>query len=680
MPYKYRFIYAFSAVICWTLMVTVSDAEIRHQEDTMLMFVGENLDVLTIASRREESAWQAPAVAQVITRKALRDRGADTLSKALETVPGFYMARKEWGTQPFLRGIPDSVLLLYDTVPMTSDVSKSLHPFDREMSMAGVKRIEIIKGPGSVLWGPDAFAGIVNVVPMTGKDLDGAETGLIYGAPDDRRGFYVNAGHDTGRWDAFLSVSGYEGEQEDTGCDIVRFWPEDGDPVSPEDRFGWERPGMSRYFEAFGRVAYEDWLTISGRFADNRRAYAMTSSTENLTWCETRDNPLAFVKVDAKKQLDYFSVLRMSGSFTRMASEHEIIDRTLQTQKEITGYGEIVYDRSLFSGTGLFTGGISYREKHIRNAPIWAGYLPGYLEADNTDFLPLDEIEDNNYADYNARLWSFFGQYSHKIGDADLWLGLRHDSHDAYEDHLSFNTGIAWSPVSRWIFKILYGTAYRTPFARQLRNDDDLELEKIKSLNLQTIWKPSEKWRFDLCGFWNRIENHVMEDPYAGLSLPNHQEITGVEFEARYSPLRSLDLSANLTLMSHSGPEERYRSLLYVIPEPVYEDRFYPYDGGAETLFNLTASWRPAERISAYCRLGYTGSRRLIHPRGDEFLTSPGVWLLDMNTIFQDVGLPGLNLELSVRNVADRRYETPGTYSSIEGEPVTAQIILRKKW
>ena len=75
-------------------------------DDTILMFVGENLEVLTIASRREESAARAPAVARVITRKDFRESGRDTLSKVLETVPGFYMAEREWGTKPYLRGIP----------------------------------------------------------------------------------------------------------------------------------------------------------------------------------------------------------------------------------------------------------------------------------------------------------------------------------------------------------------------------------------------------------------------------------------------------------------------------------------------------------------------------------------------------------------------------------------------
>jgi hypothetical protein len=194
-------------------------------------------------------------------------------------IPGFYMAQKEWGTQPYLRGIPDSVLFLYDTVPLGSDISKSLHPLDHELSLASVKRIEIIRGPGSVLWGPDAFAGIVNVVPMTGKDLDGVETGIWYGSPGDQEAFYVNMGHDAGLWDAFLSVSGREGEEDDTVSNLVRFWGDGETPVALEDRFGEEKPGRSHYLETSGRFSFRDWFTVSGLLSDYKRPYVRLYQT-----------------------------------------------------------------------------------------------------------------------------------------------------------------------------------------------------------------------------------------------------------------------------------------------------------------------------------------------------------------------------------------------------------------
>ena len=649
--------------------------------DTLLMFVGEDLDVLSIASRRQESAWQAPAVAHVITREEMKERGIRTLSHALEMEPGFYMAKKEWGTQPYLRGIPDSVLFLYDTVPTGSDISKSLHPLDHELSLAPIKRIEILRGPGSVLWGPDAFAGIVNLVPLTGKDLEGAETGILYGSPGNQRAFYTNVGHDAGLWDAFLSVSGHEGRQNDPDFNVVRFWKDDTTAFPPEQRYGRKSPDDSRYLEASGRFSYGDWLTVSGLFSDYQKNYTMTRAEGDFSWGESRNAPFGFIKLEAKKNLDRSSALRFTGSYSSLNPEYEIIDKTLK-QKERTAYGELIYDRSFLSGKGLFTGGLSYRNKEINNAPIWSARLPDFLGPDNN----FNQVPILTEKDYSARLWSVFGQYNQKVGNVGLLVGLRNDAHDEYGNHLSYNVGAVWSPEPQWMMKLLYGVAYRTPFARQLLEEGKPDTEEIKTLNLQVAWKPSQQAALSVCGFVSRIEKHIMEDPYAGLSLPNRQNIQGVEIEGRFSPVKSLDLSANLTLLDNDGPSETYlyNDFSFVRPDGTvvkhFTDLTYPYDKGPGALFNLTGTWRPVERVTAFLRLGYFSSRNLIFPRSAEIRSVPGVWLLDMSTTIRDIGSPGLDLELSIRNLLDRDYETPGTYGLIQGDPATVWVALRKRW
>ncbi len=650
------------------------------QNDTLLMFVGEDLDVLSIASRRRQSAWQAPAVAHVITREEIQERGIQTVSHALEMEPGFYMAQKEWGTQPYLRGIPDSVLFLYDTIPTGSDISKSIHPLDNELSLAPIKRIEILRGPGSVLWGADAFAGIVNLVPMTGKDLEGAQTGVLYGSPGDQRAFYANVGHDAGPWDAFLSVSGREGEESDAGCNVVRFWKDDATAFPPDQRYGKQNLDDSRYLEVSGNVSYGDWFTLSGLFHDYTKNYVLSRSVGDLSWRESRSAPFGFIKLEAKKVLDCSSALRFAGSYSLLSPEYEIIDRTLK-QKEQTAYGEVIYDRSFQAGRGLFTGGLSYRNKRIDDAPVWDGYLPDYLGEENRNLVPgLTE------KDYRDGLWSLFGQYNQKIGNLDLWAGLRNDAHDEYGNHLSYNVGAVWSPESRWMVKLLYGVAYRTPFARQLLEDQTPDTEEIKTLNLQVSWKPSRQAGLSVCGFFSRIEKHISDDPYAGLSLPNRQDIRGVEIEGHFSPVKTLDLAANLTLLDNDGPDETYHwnDYSYVRPDGTvvkhFTDLRYPYDSGPGSLFNLTGTWRPLEKVSAFLRLGYFASRDLIFPRSAEIRSVPGVWLLDASATLRDIGISGLDLEVSVRNLLDKRYETPGTYGLIEGDPATLWVELRKRW
>ncbi len=693
MPYKPGYICLFTAFFYWILLTQPVEGAEKHEpvekhEDTMLMFVGEKLEVLSIASRREESAWQAPAVAHVITGKELREQGADTVSDALEMVPGFYMAKKEWGTQPYLRGIPDSVLFLYDTIPVCSDIAtKSVHSLDYELSLAPVKRIEIIRGPGSVLWGPDAFAGIVNIVPMSGKDIDGVETGLLYESPGYQKGFYVNMGRYTGNWDAFLSVSGRNGKEDDTLCNMVNFWESGipGRPVPPDDRIGKERPGKSHYLEASGRFSYRNLVTVSARLSDNRKPYAISDNEGNLIWEEIRGTPSGLVKLEAKQTLNRSSALRITGSYNEIRPEYHIIDHTLE-HKESIYFTEIIYDQSFLAGQGLFTGGISYREKRIQNAPIWESDLLGYLNQ-TSDIIDETVLPVITNMDYNTCLWSLFGQYTHKIGDIDLWFGVRNDAHDTYQDKTSFNAGANWSPSAQWIFKMLYGTAYRTSFARKFweKKFSLPDLEQIKSLNLQVAWKPSKNAGLSICGFTSRIENHIMEDSYAKLSLPNKQDINGVEIEGNISPHEMLNFSAGLSMITNYGPEEKYR---YKVPSTDTEERIldlnYPYDGGPDILFNLTGTWQPTENLTTFLRLSYAGPRQLIYFQSEteEFSTRTcsGVWQLDMNAIFRDIFLPGLDMELSVENLTDTRYETPGTYNTIEGNPFSVKAVFRKKW
>ena len=113
---------------------------------------------------------------------------------------------------------------------------------------------------------------------------------------------------------------------------------------------------------------------------------------------------------------------------------------------------------------------------------------------------------------------------------------------------------------------------------------------------------------------------------------------------------------------------------------PVYEDLEYPYDAGPDSLFNLTGTWDPIKRLSLFARLGYTSSRELIYPKAEEFTTCPGVWLLDMTGTLKDIFSPGLDLEISIKNLFDKEYVTPGTYSTIDGEPFKIVFTLKKKW
>jgi outer membrane receptor for ferrienterochelin and colicin len=648
-------------------------------DDTMLLFVGEQTEILSIASRREESASRAPAVAQVISRDEFQNHGLSTMSQVLERTPGFFMAQKEWGTLPSLRGMPNSVLFLYDTVPVDSDVRKSVHQLDHDLSLAPVKKIEVIRGPASVLWGPDAFGGVVNVVPLTGGDVDGLEAGVLGGAGETERGsLYINAGKETADWDGFVSLSGLAADQQQKDATVLRFFGDNVEsPVPSDERFGSRSIESSHSLEAYGRLAYKDWLTISGRYSENEKPYAIADPDTELYWREQRSLPFSYLKAEASKKLGTDTVLRFTGYFSALSSEFEVIDKVLK-QQEQTYYGEMIYEQTLFTGKGLFTGGLSYRNKQVEDAPIWDSFLPDFLGPENDIFLPFVQLED-----YQAELWSVFGQYSHKLKDFDFILGLRADFHETYEDQLSFNTGLVWHPNELWQAKLLYGTAYRTPFARQLQEEDEPDLEKIETLTAQLSWRPVQELNLAVTGFWSGIDDHVIEDAFAGLSEKNSQDIYGLELQGSYSPRSDVRLSANLTWLDNQGSDERFvfEEFSFIRPdgteETTIQEFSLPYNAGPDTIFNLTLDWWPMKDLLTSLHLNYISSRELTFPKGEKIESASGRWRLDASVTCQDLGLDDLDLTLSARNVLDDDFETPGTYAMIDGDDFQVALELR---
>ena len=647
-------------------------------DDTMLMFVGEDLKVLSIASRREEQANQAPAVARVITHREFQTYGYATLASVLGMSPGFYMAPKEWGHQPYIRGISDSVLFLYDTVPFSSDISKSLHFIDYELSLTPIKRIEIIKGPGSVLWGPDAYAGIVNLVPLTGRDLAasspyGFESGIMHRSPSRGDGAYLNWGYDTGDWDLFLACSGRQGHEKQTQSNIIHFWGA-GQLVPWSERKGEDSSNRSEYGEIMARFAYNDLFTITGRTSHNQKPYTLASDRDDLFWKVIRKSSLNFIKIDSEIKLEHDSALRLSAHHIGLKPEEYVIDRNLK-QEENSYYGELIYDRA-----GIFTAGFSLRKKNIRNAPSWDNYLPDYLGPDNEFFLP-DVVESN----YQSRLYSVFCQYNHHLNAFHFWGGVRSDFHDEYKDHISLSAGLTWSPSLAWNFKIIGGTAYRTPFAKQLQ-EEEKELENISNISFEADWSPGESFRINFCGFYNSIDDHIKEDPYAGLSEPNQQKIYGGELEVQISPMEDLLLFTNLTIIANHGREERYKYNDYDFIRPdgtimqhyIYLD--YPYDTGPDTLFNFSAKWTLIEKLVVFARLSYAGSKELSFPRGTEVYSTPGIWLVDGSITLKDIIKQGPDIQLSIENLFDREYEIPGTYHILAGPRFAITALLKFYW
>lgn len=128
------------------------------------------LKVVTAASGFEQKASRAPATVTVITSEEWQAKGARLLSDVLATVPGFHVGKPHlnFNHQKFVvRGLSGSgsvqIKLLIDGEPFESQQSNNLF-FGFRMPLTHFQRIEVVKGPGSAVYGADAFGGVINLV------------------------------------------------------------------------------------------------------------------------------------------------------------------------------------------------------------------------------------------------------------------------------------------------------------------------------------------------------------------------------------------------------------------------------------------------------------------------------------------------------------------------------------
>ncbi len=276
---------------CFSSAMASEQPQTVSADDTMLMFVGEAEPVVTVASLYPEAPTIAPAIVTVVSREEILRRGYRTLAELLADQPGFFVAAGGRGSVPYLRGLRDSVLFLYDGVPMTTDVTKSFAPLDREISLLSVERVEIVRGPGSVLWGPDAFAGVVNVVPMRGRQMTGAVVGGGAGNDELFEG-HVGLGIAEGQWEGFLGFSGVQEEYHSPG---YMSWDEQQELIVDKD------VDPSEFLELVGTLDYANWLHISGRWSDFTRRYTMRNADETLVWDGEKKTPVNLLKISANK-------------------------------------------------------------------------------------------------------------------------------------------------------------------------------------------------------------------------------------------------------------------------------------------------------------------------------------------------------------------------------------------
>ncbi len=131
--------------------------------------------VVTSVSKKAESIYEAPATIVVITREDIKKRGYNDLVELLKDVPGFDLTLfygPEYANvyqRGFRQNNTEKTLLLFDGIE-ENDLWTNWAYIDRQYPLSNIERVEIIYGPASTMYGPNAFAGVINVIMQNSVD------------------------------------------------------------------------------------------------------------------------------------------------------------------------------------------------------------------------------------------------------------------------------------------------------------------------------------------------------------------------------------------------------------------------------------------------------------------------------------------------------------------------------
>jgi iron complex outermembrane receptor protein len=587
------------------------------------------------ASHVVRTAQRAPGSVTVITAEQIERYGYRTLAEALASVPGLYLTYDHNYSYLGVRGYSrptdynNRVLVLLDGYRLNEDVY-GYAPIgtDLALDLRSVERIEIVRGPGSAMYGTAAMLAVVNVIlhdpATTSRSRVAVEGGTQgSGGATVELGFRGRSGIA-----AAGSLTGSRSEGSDFLLAATDLRPQEVVVRGGDQDEGWGFAGTATWRD----------LAVTA-FGSSRNKGFPTAAFETVPG-----------DVDAETTDRW----RLVGLRWRKELRHGL-SLTARAQT-----GEYEYE-------GVYP----YEEYDYLDATDnhwWGADLQVRWETSARHQLTLGgELRDNRRADYRAfdgegtsffaadrpyRVRSFFLEDDLQLGEhLLLTVGARHDlSTDEADSVTSPRLALVYLPDARSSVKLLYGRAFRAPNLYEkwyedaetdAKSNPELSGERVESVEVAATRRIGTPFLVGVSIYRSRFTDLIeqWEDPADGLD--QHRNVGGAtavggELEITAEWARGASAFASYSLQRSEDEESGER----LSNSPGY-------------LLKAGASGRFWQRLRGGVELTYEGGRRTVDGGAtDGFLLANGLlaWRLTDR----------LSLELRARNLFDNEYSLPG--------------------
>ncbi len=521
-----------------------------------------------IATKTEMDADLAPGIVTVLDGSELEERGFHTVVDALTLIPGLDSSVNGAGSlQVTVRGIGNTIAagkikIMLNNVSVNNNFSSEADPV-WSLPVEQVERIEFIRGPGSALYGKDAYCGVINVITRSSGNrifgkygrFDAYEGGGIFSYTLPEQDFKIS-----------LNAAGWERERSDAYTDTDVLYDPDIGMADISQAPGPVNDGR-KHLDAVLNLEYKNFSVLAQGISHDRgdslgELGVLPPSNdrkpykEDFYMAEARWNPgqLTFLKPELRlgwrKFVFDIDKLYMYPPGFAIYEDGMIIAPYYEEQSL---YGGMDFRLEKWKNNTLVFG---WEYENVRITDVYAD-----VNYDMLTGAPLPAIqrfvgEANWFEDDKSRnVFSVFVQdqfdFTRQLA---FTAGLRYDHYDDAGDSFTPRIAGVFRLSERHIFKAQYAEAFRPPAFIEMysknnpsvQGNPDISSETVKTYEIGYVYK-GEAFRGGFTAFYSELNDLILQKggaPYRNIASA---ETKGAELEFKWKITRFLMLDANIS-------------------------------------------------------------------------------------------------------------------------------------
>ncbi len=603
------------------------------------------------ASKHAQSITDAPSAVSLVTAEEIRRFGHRTLAEVLRSVRGLYTSYDRLygyiGVRGFNRpgDFGGRTLVLINGHRLNEPLFDSaFNVTDFLLDVDLIDRVEVIRGPGSLLYGNNAFFGVINVVTRSGSQVDGTELSGSYGSFETTTGRLTYGNRFENGLDLLVSGSLYESKGRE------RLYLSEYD--TPEFNHGLaEERDEDQFASGFASLRYGSF-TLQGGFVRRDKNAALAPYGTAFNVAQPTLDTRAFASLSYAEELgDEWEVS------ARAYYDRYTLDVDYPSDVADPGDPRAIrwnIERDQAEWIGFETQVSKTLLQHHRVTLGAEARYDFHLSMTSYDIDPFELASD--FSDQAGRVGAFLQDEITLLDTLSANVGLRYDYYATFGDTVNPRAGLIYHPAEKTTIKALYGQAYRAPNVWEYgfdnfyqRSNPNLGPETIQSYELVLEQYFGSETRLSVSGFFNDTQDLIGATPSTDpadsreyFSNLEQARALGAEFEAEYRTRSGWLARASYTLQRaedvQSGAE------LSNSPQHLLKG-------------NLVAPlWR--DRVFAGIEAQYTSRARTLPGRNIGF--ADPFWVVNF-TLYSRELVKGLEASASIYNLFDSRYSYPAS-------------------